>query len=445
MVCKKILVVDDSADTRELLKRNLETGSFKVFLASDVPEAVGFLDEMDVDIVITDYKMPGMNGMKLVRHIRQNFKKVGIIMITGYATIDGAVEAVKSGAAEYITKPFTAKELFTAIDKAFEKVKAVKSSDPAFPGEKFETYGLIGRSEPMLKVYETIKKASLNTATVLINGESGTGKELVARAIHYNSDRSSAHFVPVNCGGVPEGLLESELFGYVKGAFTGASDSRKGFFETAENGTIFLDEISEAPLAMQVKLLRVLQSREICMVGDRKVRRVDIRIIAATNKDILSLVKKGNFREDLFFRLNVINVTLPPLRERGDDIFLLTEHFIDEYSRKMNVEKPDFTERALEAMKHYSWPGNVRELENSIQRTVVMNPGEKIDVTDLPEHMRYSIPSGENGGSTLEEIEAAHIKRVLEANDNNRSRSARILGIDRKTLIRKIKRYNVEA
>lgn len=445
MACKKILVVDDSADTRELLKRNLDTGSFKVFLASNVPEAVGVLDEMDVDVVITDYKMPGMNGMKLVRHIRQNFKKVGIIMITGYATIDGAVEAVKSGAAEYITKPFTTKELFTAIDKAFEKVNAVKSPDPATLEKSVKTYGLIGMSKPMLRVYDTIKKASRNAATVLISGESGTGKELVARAIHYNSNRSSAHFVPVNCGGVPEGLLESELFGYVKGAFTGASDSRKGFFETAENGTIFLDEISEAPLAMQVKLLRVLQSREICMVGGRKSRRVDIRIIAATNKDIMGLVKKGNFREDLFFRLNIINVTLPPLRERGDDIFLLMEHFINEYARKMNVEEPNFTDRALEAIKHYSWPGNVRELENNVQRTVVMNAGEEIDVTDLPEYMRYSIPSGGNSASTLEEVEAVHIKRVLEANNNNRSKSARILDIDRKTLIRKIKKYNIEA
>jgi transcriptional regulator with PAS, ATPase and Fis domain len=275
---------------------------------------------------------------------------------------------------------------------------------------------------------------------VLVSGESGTGKELVARAIHYSSPRASAPFVPINCGGIPEGLLESELFGYVRGAFTGATETRAGFFQTAEGGTVFLDEISETSASMQVKLLRVLQDREVCMVGDTRVRKVDVRVIAATNKDLLSLVQKNVFREDLFFRLNVITITIPPLRERGDDTLRLASHFAAKYAREFGRPVPRFSEAALRVIADYYWPGNVRELENFVQRIVVMSERECIDVTDLPAHMRFSAAREAGLNRSLAEVEAEHIKNVLASVDGNKSRAAEILGIDRKTLRDKLKK-----
>jgi DNA-binding NtrC family response regulator len=297
---------------------------------------------------------------------------------------------------------------------------------------------MIGESEAMQRVYRFISKAAATSATVLISGESGTGKELVARAIHYENPRSSAPFVPVNCGGIPEGLLESELFGHMKGAFTGATETRAGFFQTAEGGTVFLDEISETSLAMQVKLLRVLQNKEICMVGSTRMHKVDIRIIAATNKDLLSLVRKGLFREDLYFRLNVISIEIPPLRERGEDIPLLITHFASKYTKEFGKARTRFSEKAMEVLKNYYWAGNVRELENVIQRLVVMSEGEYIDVPDLPSLMRYSALRNSGIHRTLAEVELEHIRNVLESVDGNKSQAAEILGIDRKTLRTKL-------
>jgi transcriptional regulator with PAS, ATPase and Fis domain len=276
-------------------------------------------------------------------------------------------------------------------------------------------------------------------ATVLITGESGTGKELVARAIHYRSDRASSPFVPVNCGGIPEGLLESELFGHVKGAFTGAAESRAGFFQTADGGTIFLDEISETSLSMQVKLLRVLQEKEVCMVGSSQTRRVDVRVIAATNKDLLGLVNKGVFREDLFYRLNVITIGIPPLRERGDDILLLTNYITKKYAAELGRPAIRFSERALQVLSQYQWPGNVRELENVIQRLVIMSEDELIEVPDLPSLMRFSALRAPGLKRTLAEVEAEHIRNVLASVGGNKTKAADILGIDRKTLREKLK------
>jgi DNA-binding NtrC family response regulator len=274
---------------------------------------------------------------------------------------------------------------------------------------------------------------------VLITGESGTGKELAARAIHYGSVRSSAPFVPVNCGGIPEGLLESELFGHVKGAFTGATESRAGFFHASDGGTIFLDEISEMSLAMQVKLLRVLQDKKVCMVGSNRVRKVDVRILAATNKDLHGLVKKGLFREDLFYRLNVITIVIPPLRERGDDIILLAHRFLTKFAAESGKSSPRFSDEALQSLRSYNWPGNVRELENVIQRLVVMTDGDIIEVPDLPTLMRFSALRKTGFTRTLAEVESEYISNVLASVDGNKTRAAKILGIDRKTLREKLK------
>jgi transcriptional regulator with PAS, ATPase and Fis domain len=291
----------------------------------------------------------------------------------------------------------------------------------------------------MGSIFNDISKVASTPATVLITGESGTGKELVARAIHYSSTRASAPFIPVNCGAIPAELLESELFGYVKGAFTGASTTRAGFFRTANGGTIFLDEISETSPAMQVKLLRVLQDKQVFMLGSRRPEQVDVRVIAATNKNLEGLVTKGNFREDLFYRLNVITVNLPPLRDRGDDILLLINHFSSMFADEHGKPVPGFTDQALQVLKDYHWPGNVRELENVIQRLVVMVEDDTIDVKDLPSLMRFSIPNHKGLDRTLEQVERDYICKVLASVDGNKTRAAQILGIDRKTLREKIK------
>jgi two-component system, NtrC family, response regulator HydG len=441
---ERILVVDDSLDTLELIKRNLESKKFIVFTSDSVDNAIIILKSVPIDLVITDYKMPGTGGLELIRYVRENYKHTEIMMITGYASIDGAVKAMKEGADEYLSKPFTDEELFSAINRSINKLKIRISKTKNDLNEKYSNFGLVGTSEAMQKVYRSIKKAAGNFATVVISGESGTGKEIVARAIHYNSLRASAPFVPINCGGIPEGLLESELFGYVKGAFTGAIESRAGFFQTAEKGSIFLDEISESTLSMQVKLLRVLQSKEICMVGSNKTCTIDIRIISASNKDLLGLVQKGLFREDLYFRLNVININLPPLRERGDDIYELINHFVQKFSAEMKLKAPEFSNSALKALRNYSWPGNVRELENAIQSIIVMHEDEVVDISDLPSHMRYSIKQQNGLNRTLAEVEKEYINNVLESTNNNKTKAAAILGIDRKTLRDKIKNDAVE-
>ncbi|MDH5468656.1 MAG: sigma-54 dependent transcriptional regulator, partial [Candidatus Aminicenantes bacterium] len=291
-----ILVVDDSPDTLEVLQRNLESRGYRVFTAPGAVEAIKILESTAMDLVITDLKMPKVDGLSLVRHIQENFKDTEVMMITGYPSIEGAVEAVKTGAEEYLSKPFTDEELFVAVKRVLDKLHERRAAQKMADKPSVVRHGLIGESKAMRKVLNAIEKSASSSATVLITGESGTGKELVARAIHYNSSRASAPFVPINCGGIPEALLESELFGYVKGAFTGASETRAGFFQTAEGGTIFLDEISETSLSMQVKLLRVLQDKEVIMVGERRPQKVDVRIIAATNKDLQSLVNKGSFR-----------------------------------------------------------------------------------------------------------------------------------------------------
>jgi two-component system response regulator HydG len=436
---ESILVVDDALSTLEVLERNLKTEHYQVFTASSVPEAIRVLEATPVDLVITDLKMPEVSGIDLVRHVRENLKDTEVIMITGYPSIDGAVTAVKAGAQDFLSKPFTDEELLGAVRRTLEKLQTRKTVQG--PNEEVESssYGLLGSSEVMQRVFRSIAKAVSTTATVLISGESGTGKELVARAIHYHSPRASSPFVPVNCGAIPEELLESELFGHVKGAFTGALETRAGFFQTADGGTIFLDEISETSLSMQVKLLRVLQDREVVMVGSTRPRKVDVRILASTNKDLTTLVKKNLFREDLFFRVNVITIDLPPLRERGEDLLLLIHHFTARFAEELGKSVPQFSDQALEVLRNYHWPGNVRELENVIQRLIVMTDGGLIEVPDLPSLMRFSALQEVGFHRTLAEVEEEYIRNVLASVNGNKTRAAKVLGIDRKTLREKLK------
>ncbi|MBL7186579.1 MAG: sigma-54-dependent Fis family transcriptional regulator [Phycisphaerae bacterium] len=437
---ERILIVDDSGTTLEVLQRNLSAAGYRVFTAPGVAEAVEILEGAALDLVITDLKMPKVSGLDLVRHVRENFKDTEVMMITGYPSIEGAVNAIKSGAEEFLAKPFTDEELLSAVQRALDKLK-LRRSGHATPGHVVPTHkGFIGDSEAMRDVFVAINKAASTSATVLITGESGTGKELVSRATHYGGPRSSAPFVPVNCGGIPEALLESELFGHVKGAFTGADESRAGFFHAADGGTIFLDEVSDMSLAMQVKLLRVLQDKEVCMVGSNRSRKVDVRILAATNRDLQGLVRKGLFREDLFYRLNVITVFIPPLRERGDDILLLAHHFVTKFSAESGRSPLCFSDKALQSLMSYNWPGNVRELENVIQRLVVMTDGDVIEVPDLPTLMRFSALRERGLTRTLAHVEAEYISNVLSSVEGNKTLAAQSLGINRKTLREKLRK-----
>ncbi|MBL7840891.1 MAG: sigma-54 dependent transcriptional regulator [Cyclobacteriaceae bacterium] len=431
-----VLVVDDSPESVELIKRNLQSKGYQIYTASNVQSGIKVLGSVAIDLLITDLKMPGESGIELVRHASENHKGIGILVVTGFPSIQGAVESIKIGAEEYLVKSFTDEELFAAVERVLTKTKKTKIDIPSV-----QNFGIIGESDGMKKIFSTIRKAKSTNATVLIYGESGTGKELVARALHYGGNASAAPFVPVNCGGIPDTLLESELFGYVKGAFTGATETRAGFFQTADGGTIFLDEISNTSLAMQAKLLRVLQEKEFYMVGSKKTLKVNVRIVAATNVDLMQLVKKGLFREDLYYRLNIITIDLPPLRERGDDILQLIYFFLGKYVKELGKASMKFTPKALQAFKDYSWPGNVRELQNLIHRLVIMSEDSTIDIPDLPESFRFSGRRSKGLDRKLEDVEREYILDALAANKNNISQTAISLGIDRKTLRDKLKKY----
>jgi two-component system, NtrC family, response regulator HydG len=434
-----VLVVDDSPESVELIKRNLLSKGYQIYTANNVQSAIKLLASVSIDLLITDLKMPGENGIELVRHASENYSGIGILVVTGFPSIQGAVESIKIGAEEYLVKSFTDEELFEAVNRVLSKTRSEKGKTDLSPVQNF---GIIGDSDGLRKVFNTIHKAKSTNATVLIYGESGTGKELVARALHYGGSVSAAPFVPVNCGGIPDSLLESELFGYVRGAFTGATETRAGFFQTADGGTIFLDEISNTSLAMQAKLLRVLQEKEFYMVGSKKTLKVNVRVTAATNVDLMQLVKKGLFREDLYYRLNIITIDLPPLRERGDDILQLIQFFLAKYVKELGKPPMKFTGKAMQALKEYAWPGNIRELQNLIHRVVIMTEGSSIDIPDLPELFRFSGKRTKGLDRKLEDVEREYIQDALAANKNNISQTALSLGIDRKTLRDKLKKYN---
>lgn len=435
-----VLVVDDSHDMLEVIRRNLNEMGLNPFTSDNVVEGIEILETTEIDLVITDLNMPEVGGTQLVKYISHHFAETPVLVITGYPDVQGAVDVMKMGAVEYLIKPFTNEELTTAIKHIIsEKINSTLKEEQ--PSEKLDSFfGIIGVSEPMQLLYKTIERTKNNKATVLITGESGTGKEMVARAIHYNSAYSSAPFVAVNCGAIPDQLLESELFGHLKGAFTGAVTTRAGFFQAADKGTIFLDEISNSSPSVQAKLLRVIQEKEITMLGGTKSQKVDVRIISASNADLKEQIEKSAFREDLFYRLNVVTIHIPPLRERKEDIPILINHFNQIYSKE-NKKKPlKFPSGIKTILKEYSWPGNVRELENFIHRLVIMVDGS-ISIHDLPDYMKMSSPLSSSSATpiTLAEMEKKYILKVLAEVNNNKTKAAEVLAIDRKTLREKIK------
>ena len=440
----KILIVDDDPVVRDSLGAWFESEDYEVTIAASGKEALALVKPGAWDAALLDIKMPGMDGIELQAKLASIDPDLPLIIMTGYATVETAVQALKRGAYDYITKPFDPDELVHLVRKAIEHrrtrrevVKLKENLEEIFP----ETQ-LIGQSAAMKRVMELVETVAPTDATVLITGESGTGKEIVARAIHAASPRRYMPMVVIHCGALTETLLESELFGHERGAFTGAQSRKKGKFEVADGGTVFLDEIADVSLKTQTDLLRVMQQKEITRVGSSQSITVDFRAVAATNKRLEDLVREGTFRPDLYYRLNVFAIDIPPLRERREDIPLLVNHFLLKLSQSMNRPVPKVSATALDLLLEYPWPGNVRELENSVERAILMSHTPEIEPTDFP--FQYSPKRETNGHSrTLEEIEKSHISRVLEETQWNLSRTARILDIDRTTLYNKLKRYDL--
>ncbi len=457
MSSKKILVVDDAREVRDLMKEFLAGEGFEVSSAHNGLVASRMVGREDFDMVITDIRMPKMDGMKLLETIKKTNPQLIVVIITGYGTIDAAVRAMRLGAYEYITKPVMLDELRLVIHKAFEH-QQLRSDNLMLQRQlktKYRFKNFIGDSDIMQEIFRFIEKIANTGSTVLIYGDSGTGKELVARAIHYNSDRCQKPLIPVNCGAIPEDLLESELFGYEKGAFTGALKTRMGRFELANGGTVFLDEIGDMSPALQVKILRVVQEHEFERVGGIKTIKVDIRVIAATNKDLEKAVAEGKFREDLYYRLNVIPVVLPPLRERKSDIPLLISHCIKKFKQEKRLSVEGVTEEAVKYFMDYSWPGNVRELENLIERLVILKGKGVIDVDDLPDKLlghrgEVSVPEiriPEDGipfNAAVSQFERELILQALNRTDWVKNRAAKLLHLNRTTLVEKMKKIKLQ-
>jgi len=443
----KVLVIDDDVSLGRVIYFELQQRGYEVETAKSGDEGLQLFHEQHFDAILTDLRMEGMSGMDVLNAIIQEEPDAVVIIMTAYGTMDDAMKAVRLGAADYITKPFATDQLAFVIEKAL-RVKDLEQStvnlrQQVLEQSRFEN--MVGESEPMKAVYKTAEKVAMSNAPVLILGETGTGKEELAKAIHFNSARSATPFIPVNCGSIPEKLMESELFGHEKGAFTGADRRHIGSFEQADGGTIFLDEIAELPLNVQVKLLRVLQEHEIMRVGGEEQIELNIRVIAATNQDITQLVEDGIFREDLYYRLNVVSITMPPLRGRDGDIELLAEHFLNEFDPSKRLRISD---EVYKLFRKYNFPGNVRELRNAIQRAVVMSDGEEITVDDLPAQMRGKKDSDTShfnlSEMTLEEIERKAIIQALERTNGNQTQAAKRLGIPRHVLIYRLKKFNIE-
>ena len=435
-----ILIVDDENVVRDSLGKWFEEEGYNVDTATSARDALLKLPRQRWDLALVDIKMPGMDGLELHRKIREVDPEVIVIIMTGYASVETAVQALKDGAYDYIMKPFDPDDLARVVRKALEH-RRVKDENLRLREslEEAQTVELVGQSRAMQKVLESIRTVAPTDTTVLIRGESGTGKELVARAIHNLSSRRFMPLVTIHCGALTETLLESELFGHEKGAFTGAQYRKKGKFEIAEGGTVFLDEIADISLKTQTDLLRVLQEKEITRVGGNQIIKVDFRAVAATNRDLEALVKDGTFRPDLYYRLNVFGIELPPLRERKEDIPLLVDHFIRKFARAMGKRFTGVNRSGLEVLMNYDWPGNVRELENAIERAMVIGREPEIQAADFP--LQLKAPVQPETGLALADVERGHILRVLEACEWNQTRAAKVLGIDRVTLYNKIKKY----
>ena len=451
----KILIVDDELNMRMVLAAMLKREGYEVASAADGLEALQILKSGPVAAVVTDLKMPRIDGMELLNRINLEYPDVPVIMITAHGTVATAVEALKKGALDYITKPFELDELKNVVSKAV-KTRNLKINELQALPDDIERTGIIGTSKSILDIFDAIQRVAPTTTTILIHGETGTGKELVAEAIHRNSPRKTNPLIKINCAAIAETLMESELFGYEKGAFTGAAISKPGKFELAHKGTLFLDEVGEIPRDMQVKLLRVLQEQEFERVGGLKTIKVDVRFIAATNQNLLQLVQEGNFREDLYYRLNVFPIHVPPLRDRTDDILTLTDFFVEKFNKKLDLTIEGVDEDVKEMLLHYRWPGNIRELENLIERMMLMAKTSMITANEVPPefkaHLEQDVaakadkdkkPFKDFVRSHMENVEKEMIIKYLEEFEGNVTKAAKQLGLSRKGLQLKMIKYNL--
>jgi DNA-binding NtrC family response regulator len=446
-----LLFADDEPALRSLMAERLTERGFEVVEADSGERAVELLSQFAFDVVITDLRMPGVDGTQVIEVARQRYPGIVVIVITGYGTVKDAVDAIKRGATDFVAKPFQFDELMHVLHKAMEQQRLASENDylRSQLEERYSFGGVLGRSRPAQKLFHLLETVARSNSTILVTGETGTGKEVVARAIHHNSPRKAHRFVALNCSAIPETLLEAELFGHVRGAFTGAVGARAGRFEQAHKGTLFLDEVGTMSTALQMKLLRALQEREFERIGDTQTTKVDVRVIAATNSDLARMVAEGTFREDLYYRLNVIPVQIPSLRERREDIPILVRHFIEKFAVGQQIQ---FSQGAMRALMAYQWPGNVRQLENAVERAVTLSAGRtEIDVEDLPpevqaapeETMAPFVDFPESGldlPAYLASIERDLIRRSLDRTGGNRNKAAELLRIKRTTLVEKLKR-----
>jgi DNA-binding NtrC family response regulator len=442
----KVLLVDDDRLSREAMADWLRSEGFDVIAVADGQAALPHFHD-GVAVLVTDLKMPRTDGLELLRRAKEQAPHLAVILITAYGTVETAVAALKEGAFDYLTKPVKPDDLANKVRQAVAQ-RAMAAEIASLHTQLHERYGyenIIGKSPAMRAVFEKVRLVADTKSTVLISGESGTGKELIARALHHNSSRRHKPFVPVNCAAIPETLIESELFGHEKGAFTGATERRTGLFQAANGGTLFIDEIGEMKVGLQSKLLRVIETRRIMAVGSSREIEVDVRLVAATNRDLQEEVKKGAFREDLYYRLKVVAIHLPPLRERSEDIPLLVRYFLDEIARENQRPTRDIAPEALDLLLAYSWPGNVRELRNTLEGIIVLSTRERIEVADLPEHLRQGVSAQAviRQGMTMAEIEREAIRRALEQSGGRRTEAAKSLALSVRTLQRKIKEYNL--
>ncbi|NOY88577.1 MAG: sigma-54-dependent Fis family transcriptional regulator [FCB group bacterium] len=445
----KILVIDDEDSMCNFMSIMLTKEGYLVDTVNSGQKGISLLKEKNYDLVIADLNMPSMTGIDVLKEVKTFKRDQDLIVMTAYASVDTAIEAMKQGAVDYITKPFKVDEIKLVIEKSINRKHLIKENDELkkrLQGDNsFSKF--LGTSETIVQLKKMAERVASSDSTVLVRGESGTGKDLIARAIHHHSPRCGGPFVGINCAAVPENLLESELFGYKKGAFTGAIKDKDGLFKVASGGTFFLDEIGNTSLAIQVKLLRVLEEKKITPIGDTKEIDVDVRLIAATNADLEEEVKRNRFRADLFYRLNVIPIYIPPLREHKDDINLLVRKFIDKFCQKINIPPKNITDEALTVLKNYNWPGNVRELENTIERAVLLGKSDTLEVFDFPEKInkqeKVLVDETEPANPTLESIEKAYIHYVMSQTGGKKTAAAKILGIDPSTLYRKLERYKL--
>ena len=451
---RRVLVVDDEENIRLVLRTLLKKNDYQVETAESAESALEQLERFDPDFVLADVRMSGMTGIELCTELKARSSLATVILMSAYGSVDLAIEAMKAGAYDYISKPFKQDEVLLALTKAEERESLRRENRALKEAMRKEqtVHGILGKSEAIGKVFSIIGKVAEYKTTVLIQGESGTGKELVAHALHEGSSRKNKPFIPINCGAIPETLIESELFGHKKGAFTDAHADKKGLFAEAHQGTLFLDEIGELPLSLQVKLLRALQEGCVRPLGATRDQDVDVRVIAATVRDLQREVQEGRFREDLYYRLNVLQINVPPLRERRDDIMLLVEHFIERNNRRLGTQIRDLDQRSRKLLLDHPWPGNVRELENTIERAVVLADGDTLTVADLPERMREpadpvaaSLANGELSiKKTARFMEETLIRRALEKTGGNRTAAAKVLEISHRALLYKIKDYGIQ-